>query len=142
MDRPRMLLVDDERPFLEVLTERLTSREFEVLACESGPEALRVLGEGRGVDVAVVDVIMPGMSGVETLREIKRRFPQVEVIMLTGQATVRTGIEGMRLGAFDYLEKPCDLGQLVLKVNEAKARRDRRMKRRGRSERRDIGSRD
>ena len=137
MDKPRMLLVDDERPFLEVLTERLTSREFEVLACESGPEALRVLDGGQ-----VVDVIMPGLSGVETLREIKRRFPRVEVIMLTGQATVRTGIEGMRLGAFDYLEKPCDLGQLVMKVNEAKARRDRRMKRRGRSERRDIGSRD
>lgn len=125
MNKTRMLLVDDERPFLEVLAERLASRDFEVLPRESGMEALRVLEAGHAVDVAVVDVTMPGLSGIETLREIKRRFPRVEVIMLTGQATVQTGIEGMRLGAFDYLEKPCDLGLLVEKVNAAMALRDK-----------------
>jgi DNA-binding NtrC family response regulator len=66
---------------------------------------------------------MPGMDGIETLREIKKAHPLVEVIMLTGHATVETGIEGMKLGAFDYLMKPCDIEQLMAKVQEAKSKK-------------------
>jgi DNA-binding NtrC family response regulator len=73
--------------------------------------------------VVILDVKMPGMDGVQTLEEIKRRFPIAEVIMLTGHATVESAIEGMKLGAFDYLMKPCDMDQLVSKVEAAAQRR-------------------
>jgi len=75
--------------------------------------------------VIVLDVKMPGMDGIETLREIKKKFPLVEVIMLTGHATVETAIEGMKLGAFDYLMKPCDMDELLVKVAEAKSKKNK-----------------
>ena len=72
------------------------------------------LSRHRNIDVVILDVKMPGMDGIQTLEEIKRRFPITEVIMLTGHATVESAIEGMKLGAFDYLMKPCDMEQLVV----------------------------
>ena len=118
-----VLLVDDEVPFVETLTKRLTKRDLSVSTAFSGNGALEVLAQGRDVDVVILDVKMPGMDGIETLREIKKTYPLVEVIMLTGHATVGSAVEGMRLGAFDYLMKPCDMDELVAKVSEAKQKK-------------------
>ena len=114
-----ILLVDDEVPFVETMTKRLDKRGLRVISAHGGQEALDILEKEKGVDVIILDVKMPGMDGIETLTEIKRRHPLREVIMLTGHATVETAIEGMKLGAFDYLMKPCDIDTLVSKVNEA-----------------------
>ena len=114
-----IMLVDDEVPFVETMTKRLDKRGLRVISAHGGQEALDILEKEKGVDVIILDVKMPGMDGIETLKEIKRRHPLREVIMLTGHATVETAIEGMKLGAFDYLMKPCDIDTLVAKVNEA-----------------------
>jgi DNA-binding NtrC family response regulator len=118
-----VLLVDDEVPFVEAMTRRLGKRELSVLTAFSGPEALEQLKKHKNVDVVILDVKMPGMDGIEALREIKREHPLVEVIMLTGHATVETAIEGMKRGAFDYLMKPCDIDRLLAKVKEARAKK-------------------
>jgi len=120
-----VLLVDDEVPFVEAMTRRLGKRELSVLTAFSGPEALEVLKKHANVDVVILDVKMPGMDGIEALREIKREHPLVEVIMLTGHATVESGIEGMKRGAFDYLMKPCDIDKLLSKVKEAKTKKSK-----------------
>jgi len=124
MISPLVLLVDDEVPFVETMTKRLNKRELMVLPAYSGREALEKL-EKNGVDVVILDVKMPGMDGIETLREIKKIHPLVEVIMLTGHATVETAVEGMRLGAFDYLMKPCEIEELLEKVAEAKEKKSK-----------------
>lgn len=115
----KVMLVDDEVPFVETMVKRLNKREVATSTAFSGQEAVQLLEKGLDVEVVVLDVKMPGMDGIETLREIKRVNPLVEVIMLTGHATVETAIEGMKLGAFDYLMKPCDMEQLLEKVKEA-----------------------
>jgi DNA-binding NtrC family response regulator len=124
MISPLVLLVDDEVPFVETMTKRLSKRQLMVLAAYSGREALEKL-EKNAVDVVILDVKMPGMDGIETLREIKKAHPLVEVIMLTGHATVETAVEGMRLGAFDYLMKPCEIEELLAKVDEAKEKKSK-----------------
>ena len=118
-----ILLVDDEEPFVEAMTRRLKNRDLEVLAANSGMEALEALKEHRTIEVVILDVKMPHMDGIDTLREIKRHHPLVEVIMLTGHATVESGIEGMKLGAYDYLMKPCEIDVLVEKVSAAAAKK-------------------
>jgi len=115
-----VLLVDDEVPFVETMVKRLNKRNLKTLNAFSGTKALEVLGREGNVDVVILDVKMPGMDGIETLREIKKEHPLVEVIMLTGHGTIESGIEGMRLGAFDYLTKPCDIDTLLAKVHEAR----------------------
>ena len=124
MIAPFVLLVDDEVPFVETMTKRLSKRQLMVLPAYSGQEALEKL-EKNAVDVVILDVKMPGMDGIETLREIKKGHPLVEVIMLTGHATIETAVEGMRLGAFDYLMKPCEIEELVAKVDEAKGKKSK-----------------
>lgn len=124
MIAPFVLLVDDEVPFVETMTKRLSKRQLMVLPAYSGREALEKL-EKNAVDVVILDVKMPGMDGIETLREIKKGHPLVEVIMLTGHATIETAVEGMRLGAFDYLMKPCEIEELVAKVDEAKGKKSK-----------------
>ena len=119
----KLLLVDDEKPFLDTITKRLEKRELNVSAVYSGQEALKELENNKSIEVIILDVKMPGMDGIETLEEIKKRFPLVEVIMLTGHATVETAIDGMKVGAFDYLMKPCDIDVLVTKVEEAAAKK-------------------
>ncbi len=121
MIEPSVLVVDDEVQFVETLAKRLTKRGVKVSAAHSGQEALDAL-EGGGAtrtDVVILDVKMPVMDGLETLTAIKKQHPLVEVIMLTGHATVESAIEGMKHGAFDYLMKPCDLDVLMDKLNEA-----------------------
>jgi DNA-binding NtrC family response regulator len=115
----KLLLVDDEKPFLDTITKRLEKRDLIVSAVYSGEDALVELGNNKTIEAVVLDVKIPGMDGIETLIEIKKRFPLIEVIMLTGHATVETAIDGMKLGAFDYLMKPCDIDVLVTKVNDA-----------------------
>lgn len=121
----KVLLVDDEVPFVDTMIKRLTKRNLEVLPAYAGEESLKKLAENKRVEVVVLDVKMPGMDGIETLKEIKRQFPLVEVIMLTGHATVESAIEGMKLGAFDYLMKPSDIDLLVEKVTEAATKKRR-----------------
>ena len=114
-----VMLVDDEVPFVETMTKRLAKRDLRVIAAFSGQEALEILDKQPKVDVVILDVKMPGMDGIETLRKIKSAHPLIEVVMLTAHATVESAIDGMRFGAFDYLMKPCDMDQLMGKVNEA-----------------------
>ncbi len=123
MSKPFVMLVDDEAPFVETMTKRLEKRDLVILQAFDGQEALEKLKKNRNLDVIILDVKMPGMDGLETLREIKKEHPIMEVIMLTGHATVESAIEGMKLGAFDYLMKPCDIDQLILKVEEATKRK-------------------
>ena len=123
MSIANVLLVDDEIPFVETMTKRLSKRDLKIVSAFTGREALDALEKDRSIEVAILDVKMPGMDGIETLGEIKKRYPLVEVIMLTGHATVETGIEGMKLGAFDYLMKPCDMDILMSKVEEASSKK-------------------
>ncbi len=118
MDEFNVLLVDDEVEFLETLVKRLKKRNINAVGVPSGEEALRLLKE-IPVDVAVLDVRMAGMDGIQTLREIKKMNPLVEVIMLTGYANSAVAIEGMELGAFDYLMKPTDIDELLYKLQDA-----------------------
>jgi DNA-binding NtrC family response regulator len=119
MIKPLILLVDDEAPFVETMTKRLSKRDLNIITAFSGEEALERLNNHRNTDVVILDVKMPGMNGIETLAKIRDQFPLTEVIMLTGHATVESAIEGMKLGAFDYLMKPCEIEKLMAKVQEA-----------------------
>ena len=118
MERFRILFVDDEQDFLETIIKRLKARSIDVTGVESGYKALEIL-ESRDPDVIILDVKMPGMDGIETLREIKKKKPLIEVIMLTGHASVESGIQGMQLGAFDYVMKPVALDELLEKIRQA-----------------------
>jgi len=119
----RVLLVDDEVDFVEMLSLRLNEVGERVAPAYSGRECLEILGK-KSIDVVILDIRMPGMDGIETLREIKKKFPLVEVIMLTGHGTTETAVEGMKLGAFDYLMKPADFDELLLKLEKARKRKD------------------
>jgi DNA-binding NtrC family response regulator len=118
VEKCRVLLVDDERDFLEVLTRRLGKRDVKVEGVSSGEEALQYL-QAKPIDVAVLDVRMPGMDGLTALREIKKLNPLIEVIMLTGHASLEVALEGMRSGAFDYLMKPAEIDELLYKIQDA-----------------------
>ena len=119
MPRFSVLVVDDEKDFLETTVNRLLKRNIEAVGAASGEDALALMGK-RSFDVVVLDVKMPGgMDGIEALREMKKIQPLAEVILLTGHASVETSIEGMKLGAFDYLLKPVTLEDLMVKLTEA-----------------------
>ena len=114
----KLLLVDDEADFRTTLTKRMQRRKVDVHGVESGDAALAWLA-ANPVDVVILDVKMPGMDGIETLRMIKSRHPLIEVIMLTGHASMEAAIEGMEMGAFDYLMKPMDMDELLYKAEDA-----------------------
>ena len=120
--KTRVLIVDDEKEFVDLVSERLTMRDYDVTACYSGEEALETVKK-YNFDIVVLDILMPGIDGIETLREIKRIKPLTEVILLTGHAAVDTAIDGMRLGAYDYLTKPCEISDLVTKLDKAHDRK-------------------
>ena len=117
-----VLLVDDEEQFLDALSQRLEARGLKVDTVTSGEDAVKQV-EDRNFDAIIVDLAMPGIDGIETLRRIKEKRPDLEIIMLTGHATVKSGIEAMKLGAEDFLEKPVDLNDLLAKIGEAKNKR-------------------
>ena len=114
----RVLLVDDEEEFVSALSERLMLRDIEVDSALNGEEALARLVE-KEFEVVILDVLMPGLGGLEVLRQIKSTYPNTQVILLTGHGSTREGIEGMRLGAFDYLIKPVDIEEMMEKMKEA-----------------------
>ncbi len=118
----KIMLVDDEEEFIDLMSQRLETRGLKVIAVTSGEEAVAAV-EDRNIDVAVVDLAMPGIDGIETLQQVKAKRPDVEVIMLTGHATVKSGIEAMKHGARDYLEKPVDLNVLMEAIRAAKQER-------------------
>ena len=116
--QPRILIVDDEEDFANTLAERMNIRGYDVLVSFNGDDALEKIKHYL-LDVVILDVAMPGRDGIEVLREIKTLKPLVEVIMLTGHATVETAIEGMKSGAIDYLMKPCETEDLIKKIDTA-----------------------
>lgn len=114
----RLLLVDDEADFLNTLLKRMKRREVNAHGVTSGEAAISWLASNP-CDVVILDVRMQGMDGIETLQAIKSRHPLVEVIMLTGHASMEVAIEGMEMGAFDYLMKPMDMDELLYKAEDA-----------------------
>ena len=119
---PSVMLVDDEVSFVDTLAKRIAKRELKVSVAYNGQEALDKLkagGSSSNFDVIILDVKMPGMDGLETLTAIKLAHPNMEVILLTGQATVESAIDGMKAGAFDYLMKPCEIDLLMAKIDRA-----------------------
>jgi DNA-binding NtrC family response regulator len=125
----KLLLVDDDEAFLAVMQKRLAKRSFAVVTARSGEETLATMSRHPDVDVVVLDMKMQGMNGIETLKEIKRLYPVIEVILLTGYASFQTTIKAMTYGAFDYLTKPCDLEELAAKARDARARKLRHAER-------------
>jgi DNA-binding NtrC family response regulator len=114
----RVLLVDDEEEFVSALSERLMLRGIEVESALNGEEALDIMVK-KEFEVVILDVMMPGLGGLQVLRQIKSTYPNTQVILLTGHGATREGIEGMRLGAFDYLIKPVDIEELLEKMKQA-----------------------
>ena len=119
MTTPFIMLVDDETAFVETMAKRLKKRNIETIMAFSGEEAVEKLEQNENLEVVILDVKMPGMDGLQTLKAIKAISPLVEVIMLTGHGTVELAVEGMKLGAFDFLMKPSEIDVLVDKVKEA-----------------------
>ncbi len=113
-----LLLVDDERGYVEVLSKRMRKRNIRVATALSGAEAIRTL-RGRNFDVMVLDLKMEDMDGLEVLKIVKKMAPEIAVIMLTGHGSEQAAREGIQHGAFDYLTKPCDLEELLSKVQQA-----------------------
>ena len=118
----KVLLVDDEKDFLEVMSERMQARDMNVTTTTSPQEALQKVQE-ESYDAVILDLMMPEMDGLETLKELKKKNPDIQVILLTGHATVQKGIEAMKLGAVDLLEKPADIKVLTEKIKKAHARK-------------------
>ncbi len=118
----KVLLVDDEVDFLDTLSERMRNRGMEVSTSSSGAEALKKV-EQESYDVIILDLMMPGVDGLEALKILKEKRPELQVILLTGHASVEKGIEAMKLGAMDFLEKPADLSQLTEKIKKAQAKK-------------------
>ena len=122
MSQSTVLLVDDEEDFVEVLAERLEARGLSVDTAASGELALEKAGK-RPFDAIVLDMAMPGMNGIETLQGLLQINPDLQVILLTGRATLGQAVEAMKLGALDFLEKPVDIETLVVKISEAATKR-------------------
>jgi DNA-binding NtrC family response regulator len=122
MEKMRIMLVDDEERFLQTTQKLLARKGMDVITAASGSEAMDKLIM-ENVHVVILDVKMPGMDGIATLKAIKSRYPLIEVIMLTGHATVESAVDGLKSGATDYLMKPTDIDELVAKAEEAYAKR-------------------
>ena len=125
----RILVVDDEVDFAEMLSLRLKEVGEFVMSVHNGQDCLKTLEEKDNIDVIILDIKMPGMDGIEVLKEIKKKFPLVEVIMLTGHGSAETAVEGMKLGAYDYLMKPADFSDLAAKLEGARKRKDEHQER-------------
>lgn len=117
-----VLVVDDEEQFLKVFSQRLQGRGMKVDTANTGEEALE-RAKKKDFDAIILDMAMPGMSGIEALKRIKNENPDLQIIMLTGHGTVEKSVEAMKLGAVDFLEKPADLDKILEKIGEAKRKR-------------------
>lgn len=114
----QVLFVDDEKGFVDVLSNRLRKRNIKVTKAYSGSEGIQAL-RNEDYDVAILDLKMEDMDGIEVLKIFKKMYPQMEVIMLTGHGSEKAAREGLEFGAFDYLTKPCELQDLLRKIQEA-----------------------
>jgi len=121
MAEAKVLLVDDEVEFSALLAERMETRGLKVTTASSGVNALALL-EHESYDAIILDMVMPQMDGMETLRRMLEQNPQLQIIMLTGHADLQKGIEAIKKGAVDYLEKPADLNELMKKIKIARDR--------------------
>ena len=120
MAKEKVLLVDDDPEFIEVLSQRMEAREVDVDTATSGPEAVEKVSDAA-YDAIILDLSMPGMDGMETLKRLLKDKPDLQVILLTGYATLEKGIEAVKLGAMDFLEKPAEIQKLMEKIEKAKA---------------------
>jgi DNA-binding NtrC family response regulator len=114
----RVLLVDDEEDFLEIMSERMKARDIEVTTSTSAREALDMIAR-ESYDAVIMDFMMPEMNGIEALKVIKEKNPEMQIILLTGHATVEKTVEAMKAGAMDLMEKPADLDALATKIKDA-----------------------
>jgi DNA-binding NtrC family response regulator len=119
MKGSRVLLVDDEVVFTKNMSKLLSNRGYVVAAVNSGDSAVRALQENQSFDVIVLDLKMPGMDGIATLKEIKKLGIFTQTLILTGHGSIDTALEAIKLGAYDYLTKPCEIGELVAKIEGA-----------------------
>jgi len=124
----KVLLVDDELEFVAVLTQRLTKRNYSVTFVHSGKDALAKLEEDKDIEIVILDVKMPGLDGTETLKLIRKKWPLVEVIMLTGHSTLDSAINAIKIGAYDYLLKPIEIEKLVSRIEKAACKKRHRDK--------------
>ncbi|MEI7449056.1 MAG: response regulator [Desulfomonile sp.] len=122
MESFKVLIVDDEEDFVDTMIRRLKAKGFDAHGVNRGKEALELLDE-NDFDVCVLDVKMPGMDGIETLREMKKKKPLMEVIMLTGHGSVESGVQGLQLGAYNYVMKPVPFADLLQQINQAYERK-------------------
>jgi len=118
----KVLLVDDEKEFLEIMSERMKARDIEVTTATSAQQALEII-EKESFDAIILDFQMPGMDGMDALKAIKAKKPELQIILLTGYATIEKGVEAMKIGATDFIEKPADLEILSEKIKNAKAKK-------------------
>jgi two-component system, response regulator RegA len=114
----KLLLVDDEKGFVDIISKRMSKRNIQVTSALSGTQGIQAL-RGQDFDAAVLDLKMEDMDGLEVLKIFKKMVPDMPVIMLTGHGSEQAAREGMQFGAFDYLTKPCELDDLILKIHEA-----------------------
>lgn len=122
MPNTRVLLIDDEQDFAQIIAERLSRRGVEVELASNGPEGIAKAKERR-FDAVLLDLAMPGMDGMETLRHLLELDPHVQVVILTGHGSVAAGVEAIKHGAADFVEKPADIDTLVGKLSDAQQRR-------------------
>jgi len=118
----RVLLVDDEEQFVKALSQRLTGRGMKIESATSGEEALRQ-AKGKDFDAIVLDLVMPGLDGLEVLKQLRQENPDLQIIMLTGHATVEKSVEAIKEGAVELLEKPVDMDKLLKRIGEAQRQR-------------------
>jgi DNA-binding NtrC family response regulator len=114
-----VLVVDDEEQFLKVFSQRLEGKGMKVDTASSGEDAMKRV-KNKEFDAIILDLVMPGMGGLETLNRIKKENPDVQIIVLTGHGTIEKGVEAIKAGAVDFMEKPVDINMILERVKEAK----------------------
>jgi DNA-binding NtrC family response regulator len=125
---PKILLIDDEPEFVTVLTQRLAKRNYPVRSALSGRLGLAELKQDQEIEVVLLDLKMPDLDGIETLKRIKSKWPLIEVIMLTGHGAIESAVEAIKRGAFDFVSKPVEIDHLIAKIETAAARKRHRDK--------------
>jgi DNA-binding NtrC family response regulator len=123
MAQIHLLLVDDKKKFIEIVDQRLNIKGFKTTVAFNGQAAFEKIATDETIDVIIMDISMPGTDGLESLQKIKKQRPLIEIIMLTAHATLQSAIESIKFGAFDYLMKPCELDDLIIKINVAASRK-------------------
>ncbi|MFN3533881.1 MAG: response regulator [Desulfatiglandales bacterium] len=120
--KAKVLIVDDEEQFLKAFSKRLEMRGMKIETATSGEEALGKV-QGKDFDAIILDLVMPGIGGMETLKRLKEENPDLQIIILTGHGTIERGVEAIKAGALDFVEKPADINKILEKIGEAKHKR-------------------